>query len=161
MIKLKTILLEASKSSFATPSEYTGDNGNPNKLDLKTVYSVTLDSEAAANYKKMIDDMKLDGINVNRVGGFRSYEGQYDLLDWNYLESTGKYRTTWDNSVPAAPPGESNHGWGKAIDVMSAPSAQKWIRDNGVKYGWSWYEGKSVNENWHFTYDPSKTEIYV
>ena len=82
MIKLKTILLEASKSSFATPSEYTGDNGNPNKLNLTTVYGVTLDSEAAANYKKMIDDMKLDSINVNRVGGFRSYEGQYDLLDW-------------------------------------------------------------------------------
>ena len=28
MIKLKTILLEASKASSATPSEYSGDNGN-------------------------------------------------------------------------------------------------------------------------------------
>ena len=161
MIRLKNILLEASKSSFATPNEYTGDNGNLNKLDLKTVYGVTLDSEAAANYKKMIDDMKLDGIDVNKVGGFRSYESQYNLIDWDYLESTGKYRTTWDNSVPAAPPGQSNHGWGKAIDVMSAPSAQKWIRDNGVKYGWTWYkkdggEGESIDEPWHFTYRPEK-----
>ena len=161
MIKLKTILLEASKSSFATPSEYTDDNGNPNKLNLTTVYGVTLDSEAAANYKKMIDDMKLAGVTVNKVSGFRSYEDQYNLIDWNYLESTGKYRTTWNNSVPAAPPGKSNHGWGKAIDVMSAPAAQKWIRDNGVKYGWTWYkkdggEGESINEPWHFTYRPDK-----
>ena len=31
MIRLKTILFEASKASFATPSEYTGDNGNAKK----------------------------------------------------------------------------------------------------------------------------------
>jgi peptidoglycan hydrolase-like protein with peptidoglycan-binding domain len=103
MIKLKTILLEASKASFATPSEYSGDNGNANKLNLTTVYGVTLDIEAAANYKKMIDDMKLAGVTVNKVSGFRSYEVQYNLIDWNYLESTGKYRTTWNNSVTAAP----------------------------------------------------------
>ena len=41
MIKLKTILLEASKSSFATPSEYSGDNGNANKLNLTTVWCYT------------------------------------------------------------------------------------------------------------------------
>jgi peptidoglycan hydrolase-like protein with peptidoglycan-binding domain len=161
MIKLKTILLEASKSSFATPSEYTGDNGNANKLNLTTVYGVTLDSEAAANYKKMIDDMKLAGVTVNKVSGFRSYEDQYNLIDWNYLESTGKYRTTWNNSVPAAPPGKSNHGWGKAIDLRHQSAAQKWIRENGVKYGWTWYkkdggEGESIGEPWHFTYRPDK-----
>ena len=161
MIRLKTILFEASMANVATPSEYTGDNGNANKLNLKTVYGVTLDSEAAANYKKMIDDMKLDGVDVNKVGGFRSYESQYNIIDWDYLESTGKFRTTWDNSVPAASPGRSNHGWGKAIDVQSAPAAQKWIRENGVKYGWTWYkkdggEGESINEPWHFTYRPDK-----
>jgi peptidoglycan hydrolase-like protein with peptidoglycan-binding domain len=161
MIRLKNILLEASKSDIATPAEYTGDNGNPNKINLTTVYGVTLESEAAANYKKMIDDMRLDGVDVNKVGGFRSYESQYNLIDWEYLESTGKFRTTWDNSVPAAPPGRSNHGWGKAIDVMSAPAAQKWIRENGVKYGWVWYkkdggEGESINEPWHFLYRPEK-----
>ena len=161
MIRLKNILLEASKSDIATPAEYTGDNGNPNKINLTTVYGVTLESEAAANYKKMIDDMRLDGVDVNKVGGFRSYESQYNLIDWEYLESTGKFRTTWDNSVPAAPPGRSNHGWGKAIDVMSAPAAQKWIRENGVKYGWVWYkkdggEGESINEPWHFIFRPEK-----
>ena len=161
MIKLKTILLEASKASFATPSEYSGDNGNANKLNLTTVYGVTLDIEAAANYKKMIDDMKLAGVTVNKVGGFRSYEGQYNLIDWNYLESTGEYRTTWNNSVTAAPPGKSNHGWGKAIDLRHQSAAQKWIRENGVPYGWTWYrkdggEGESIGEPWHFTYRPDK-----
>jgi murein DD-endopeptidase MepM/ murein hydrolase activator NlpD len=37
MIKLKTILLEASKASSATPSEYSGDNGNANKLSSTKV----------------------------------------------------------------------------------------------------------------------------
>ena len=37
MIKLKTILLEASKASSATPSEYSGDNGNANKLSSTVV----------------------------------------------------------------------------------------------------------------------------
>jgi peptidoglycan hydrolase-like protein with peptidoglycan-binding domain len=163
MIKLKTILLEASKASFATPSEYSGDNGNANKLNLTTVYGVTLDIEAAANYKKMIDDMKLAGVDVNgnKVSGFRSYEVQYNLIDWNYLESTGNYRTTWNNSVTAAPPGKSNHGWGKAIDLRHQSAAQKWIRENGVPYGWTWYrkdggEGESIGEPWHFTYRPDK-----
>ena len=157
MIQLKNILLEASKTDSPTPIEYTGKNGNPDKLSLKTVYGVILDREAAENYKKMIDDMKLDGVNVNKVSGFRSYESQYNIVDWEYLESNGKYRTTWDNSVAAAPPGRSNHGWGKAIDVANAPAAQKWIRDNGAKYGWVWYkkdggEGESINEPWHFNY---------
>ena len=161
MIKLKTILLEATKADFQSPSNYTGVNGNRNKLNLKTVYGVTLDSEAAANYKKMIDDMKLDGVAVNKVGGFRSYEGQYNLIDWDTLQNTGNFRTTWDNTVPAAPPGKSNHGWGKAIDVMNSKSSQDWIRENGVKYGWVWYtkdggEGQSINEPWHFTYREDK-----
>ena len=161
MIRLKDILLETSRAKSTPPSEYTGDNGNSNKLSLKTVYGVVLDREAAENYKKMIDDMKLDGINVNKVSGFRSYESQYNIVDWEYLESNGKYRTTWDNTVAAAPPGRSNHGWGKAIDVAQAPAAQKWIRDNGVKYGWVWYkkdggEGESINEPWHFTYSSDK-----
>jgi LAS superfamily LD-carboxypeptidase LdcB len=51
----------------------------------------------------------------------------------------------------AAFPGTSNHGWGKSIDI-SGQANKAWIRKNGWKYNWSWYEGKSVNEDWHFTW---------
>ena len=166
MIRLKTILLEATKADIQTPANYTGENGNANKLDLKTVYGVTLDSNAADNYKKMIDDMKLDGISPTKVVGFRSYESQYNIVDWDTLQSTGKFKTTWDSTVTAAMPGTSNHGWGKAIDVVNSKAAQDWIRENGVKYGWVWYtkdggEGQGINEPWHFTYSEDKVGVDI
>ena len=54
---------------------------------------------------------------------------------------------------------------GKAIDIggINSKESQKvrcWIKQYGVKYGWSWYEGRSVEEDWHFTYDPSKKETW-
>lgn len=160
MIRLKNILQEATKADYPTPQEYTGVNGNANKISLVNVNGVRLEKEAGENYKKMLDDMKSQGINPQQVTGFRSYEKQYNIIDWDHLEKTGKHRTTWDNTVAAAPPGRSNHGWGKAIDV-TGKQAQDWIRKNGVKYGWTWYkkdggEGESINEPWHFTYRPEK-----
>lgn len=50
--------------------------------------------------------------------------------------------------------GTSNHGWGRSVDIGSkgAPKleAQKWIRENGWKYGWYW--GEQPDEEWHFTW---------
>ena len=160
MIRLKNILYEATKADYATPQEYTGVNGNPSKINLININGVRLEKEAGENYKKMLDDMKSQKIKPEKVTGFRSYEKQYDIIDWDHLEQSGKHRTTWDNTVAAAPPGRSNHGLGKAIDV-SGKQAQDWIRKNGVKYGWTWYkkdggEGESINEPWHFTYRADK-----
>jgi len=40
-----------------------------------------------------------------------------------------------------------------AIDIKTA-NAKKWVRTNGVKYGWWW--GEVPSEDWHFTYDLKK-----
>ena len=162
MIRLKDILLERSSREKYSPENYTGDNGNELKLNLSTVDGVILDSEAAKNYEKMIIDMNADKIKPIRVSGFRSYEDQYNIVNWDTLAKKNIWRTKHlVNGIPAkvAPPGRSNHGWGKAIDVKGK-QAQKWIKEFGVKYGWAWYtkdggEGQSINEPWHFTYKPN------
>lgn len=50
--------------------------------------------------------------------------------------------------------GTSNHGWGRSVDIGSKDKpkleAQKWIRENGWKYGWYW--GEQPDEEWHFTW---------
>jgi hypothetical protein len=52
---------------------------------------------------------------------------------------------------PAARPYTSNHGWGIAVDVLGRP-ARAWIMRRGMKWGWSWDEGRRVGEDWHFRY---------
>jgi hypothetical protein len=45
----------------------------------------------------------------------------------------------------------------------SGKKFKKWLKVNGWKYGWSWYEGRSVGEDWHFTYtrDTALLKSYV
>lgn len=133
------------------PSKYKGINGIKSKLSLQTVYGVTLDLYAAQQYKLMIDAMALENIApIGTPDGFRSYQRQYDMFDWDLYECTGLKRTKKEGNVQAFP-GKSNHGMGLAIDV-SGVKAQQWITNNGNAYGWYWGEAKS--EKWHFTFDP-------
>lgn len=59
-----------------------------------------------------------------------------------------------------AKPGTSNHGNGIAVDIadgtghsitLGSPE-HNWLLANGPFYGFSWNEGKSVNEPWHWDY---------
>ncbi len=59
-----------------------------------------------------------------------------------------------------AKPGTSNHGNGIAVDVADGTGQSihlgspehNWLLANGPFYGFSWDEGKSVNEPWHWDY---------
>lgn len=51
----------------------------------------------------------------------------------------------------AAYPGTSNHGLGRAVDVLTTVMAAA-IRSIGGKFGWSWDEGQRAGEWWHFRY---------
>jgi hypothetical protein len=92
------------------------------------------------------------GKTIKVSDSYRSYEVQNAIFDWDLYNSTGKKRKKGTNGTwAAAYPGTSNHGRGLSLDLGPA-EAQKWIRDNGEAYGWSWAEGRSVGEPWHFTY---------
>lgn len=66
---------------------------------------------------------------------------------------------------PTAEPGTSNHGWGRAIDVVDTTSRKAhvlscndsqfaWLAENGPRFGWvlpSWARcGSRSQEPWHF-----------
>lgn len=124
---------------------------------------------AAKAFIQMLGDMEKDTKgsvtkdNLKLTDSYRKLESQCRIMDWDLFHSKGgnsenegkKGCTSCTRKVgsggktPVAYPGTSNHGWGRAVDLFNK-EAQKWIKDNGYKYGWCWGEVKS--EAWHFTY---------
>tara|TARA_R110000751_G_scaffold296637_1_gene405936 strand:- start:223 stop:1650 length:1428 start_codon:yes stop_codon:yes gene_type:complete len=138
-----------------TPADYTGRNGIAGNWNLTNIYGVILNAQAAEQYKLMIDAMPSNIKPSQTPGGFRSYQTQYNIINWDHYECHGIWRTKHlvDGApAKAAEPGKSNHGKGAAIDV-SGTATQDWIRSNGEAYGWSWDEGKAAGERWHFRFD--------
>ena len=52
--------------------------------------------------------------------------------------------------INAAPQGASPHQQGWAVDIDAGSAANKWMRENGNKFGWKW-EGRE--DPVHFTFD--------
>jgi len=136
-------------------------------------------TEAAIKFDEMYDDAKAAGHTLDLVGGYRTFARQNEIFDWDLYVATGgslndtspvrgatRAKSGSNGNTAAAFPGTSNHGWGTAIDVARNGSAGDlaiyWVMKNGYNYGWSWYEGYAVNEQWHFTYttDSSKLKEY-
>jgi hypothetical protein len=81
--------------------------------------------------------------------GYRTLEQQqylYDKLGYPYANY----------------PGQSNHGWGLAMDVDLQPygSAEwKWMNSTGRTYGWEPLNENNLSfEPWHWAYDQSKDQ---
>jgi hypothetical protein len=120
------------------------------KLKSTGVGNNKLQKEAADGFIKMYSDMP-ENIkkSVKFTDGYRPLKVQCNIFDFDHYEKTGKRRKKGTAGTPVATPGSSNHGWGRAIDI-SPDNVQKWIKENGPKYGWCWGEVKS--EPWHFTF---------
>jgi hypothetical protein len=155
-------LTAASGDSKGKPVKVDGKNGKLPTSQLKSVGGGHVLHPAAADaYLKMKAAYEAEHKDPTTgkitktfklSDSYRSYEGQNKIFDWDLYNKTGKNRKIGTNgTIAAAYPGTSNHGWGKAIDV-GPTHARKWIQANGMKYGWSWDEGKRVGEPWHFTY---------
>lgn len=76
--------------------------------------------------------------------------------------------------VPTAKPGTSNHGWGRAIDVVDTTTSKAhllncrdsqfhWLLENAPRFGWvlpSWARcGSSKQEPWHWEWAGVDVEI--
>ena len=146
------------------------------KSGKKSGGKISLTSDSAPYYEKMVDRMNADGLFFKSASGYRPYKTQFDLVDWATYEDSVKTVDvlpikqikkigTWQTKsnvqgkpAKVAVPGTSNHGKGHAVDVDGCTGceysdAQNWVRKNGEVYGWYWGEVKS--ENWHFTFDTS------
>ena len=97
--------------------------------------------DAAGSYKRM----RAAGMPAGITSAHRSSAAQQKLRD-AYLNGHGNY---------ALPPADSNHVKGTAIDVP-VPVAN-WLRNNGVKYGWT----PVTNERWHFDYNPDRDQVAI
>ena len=111
--------------------------------------------------------------------GFRTFNVQNQIFDWNYYETglnpytkvvdpknkgrkKGSFTKGKPTGVAAAPPGTSKHGWGQAIDASgfgNGPGNEKfdWMEANAGKYGWvnpPWAKKAGAGyEPWHWEYN--------
>jgi hypothetical protein len=156
------------------PGGANGPNGRLPDSDLKKIGigGHRLQVDAADAFMRMADAARAVGVTPALSDSYRTFAGQTNGFDWDLYEKTGgsksdtvknpnalRKKKGTNGKVAMAFPGTSNHGWGKAIDV-SGDAFKRFIRNHGVEFGWSWYEGRSVNENWHFTYDPTRKEVW-
>lgn len=119
-------------------------NGRIPDALLKPIAGGRLTSDAAACWNQMNIEARRMGIEFRPFGpnsSYRTYDKQVEF--WNLFQHGGN---------PAARPGTSNHGFGKAVDLADPDHMRPVFDRIGAKYGWSHAEGARVGEAWHVTY---------
>lgn len=98
-----------------------------------------LNPTAAKAYLQMVDAAKKEGITWGITDSYRELKIQCNILDWDHFEKTGKKRKIKTSGTPVAFPGNSNHGWGSAVDlkVDKGDPAYEWLLCNSTKFGFS------------------------
>jgi len=146
--------------SVATPSvleDYLathgieGRNGSLGTDDLVSITGAFDDRAArllppaAAAWEAMRSSASRDGVDLRVVDTYRSWDAQADGHQQYLSGEKGAY---------VAPPGESLHGEGLAVDVTNGglvgPGSVEWswLRDHASAYGWS----PISNESWHWEF---------
>jgi hypothetical protein len=153
----------------------TGENGKLPNEALKSIGigNHRLAIEAADAWIQMTAAAQADGVTPALTDSYRTLEVQNEIFDWDLYVATGgslsdttptanakKAKKGSNGDTAAAFPGTSNHGLGVAVDT-EGKKFQAWLRANSVRFGWSWKEGRRVNEAWHFTYLPGETETWT
>ena len=98
-----------------------------------------LNPDAAKAYIEMIKAAEKDGVKWGITDSYRPLSIQCKILDWDHFSSTGKKRKKGTGGVPVAFPGNSNNGWGSALDlkVKKGDNAYNWLVCNSRKFGYS------------------------
>ena len=90
----------------------------------------------APQYDQMVDHARRDGVSLRLEDGYRSVAEQRVL--WNrYHHRRGR----------VAPPGQSNHQTGTAMDFKETRGAWRWLRHHAHEYGFQNYKP----EPWHYS----------
>lgn len=127
---------------------------------LPSNYGSKLTDETMLNFNKMKDDALKEGINLNIISGFRSYNDQ-NIIYNNYVKKDGKKLA----DTYSARPGHSEHQTGFAMDINSLKTDFQytkegiWLNNNAYKYGFilRYPKGKEnitgyMFEPWHYRY---------
>lgn len=138
------------------------DDYEPDKL-VKIEGNYESTSETAKAYKKMLTDMKKEGLKVYIVSSYRSVSYQGNL--YNYYKRTDSVEEV---DTYSSRPGYSEHHTGRALDisqvynnldVFEGSDEAKWVYENAYKYGFIVrYTEDNIDvtgyifEPWHITY---------
>lgn len=153
-------------------------NGKMDPDRLMKVGNCVLERDAAYTYSLMIEAAEEDGIKLRHTSCYRSYQVQdaafnrrcpiQDVPMFSDASSGGKVQTgTRKQRVCTGPPtaraGESNHGWGRAIDFRDSRGILScydkeflWLQRNAHRFGWvhpPWARcGAPMEEAWHWEF---------
>ncbi len=160
--------LEATAQFLATSNHYivseylpdcsgstawSGGNGTLTDESLCVLWDGTskLRSDAAVALARLNHDFQLRfGRNLCIISSYRSIDDQYRVQ-----RLKGRL---------AAPAGQSNHGWGLAVDVCPGDDRgehKEWLDANGPAFGWAspWWAMTIKWEPWHYEYTPGTEEL--
>ncbi|RBP01106.1 D-alanyl-D-alanine carboxypeptidase family protein [Rossellomorea aquimaris] len=171
----KQVIQNPSNLLALVNKEYALDEYKPNDLvrpDVPFVFGnqelekAYLRQEAALQLEKMFADAQSQGILLTAISGYRSYEYQKMLLE-REIAQFGEEKAV----MAVAPPGQSEHQSGLAIDISSQSNnfqvniefadtkEGKWLAENAYKYGFILrYPKDKVSitqyqyEPWHYRY---------
>lgn len=153
------------------------------------VGNARMEATAARAFRAMFAEARKAGFDPRHVGDYRPFQQQLNLFlsryqpatfstytltapahrkIWNQAEQHGYKTKYWvkkrnpNGSYPAtaATPGNSNHGWGLALDIAQeldgdpapesiSPNFVQWLINNAHRYGIS---AELQSEPWHWRY---------
>jgi len=92
-------------------------------------------------------EARKNGLELVPTGSKSSYRTYMQQVELYNLYRAGKGNL-------AAVPGNSNHGWGLAVD-LATPAMRSMVDRIGAKYGFSKRCSDAQSEWWHIKYDPA------
>lgn len=152
-------------------------NGHMPDDRLMQIGKCKLERDAAYTFSMMVEAAKRDGVDLYAHSCYRpfavqqrSYERRCPVTEtptYSTTSSGGKVQTGVQKervcSLPTAPGGLSNHGWGRAADfgdrygLLTCYDREfLWLQKNAYRFGWvhpRWAQCRQrLEEAWHWEY---------
>ena len=146
-------------SPVVLPSTLTGHaNGElPDDVLVDVGGGQLLERNAAASWRDMAQAASRDGVLLTIDNAYRSLARQEEFFRARYVTyDTGSGEShMWNgqrwwrlpNAITAAVPGQSNHGYGLAVDLLKTDAQVAWMTEHAAEWGWS---AELQSEPWHW-----------
>ncbi|MGM8214758.1 M15 family metallopeptidase [Bacillaceae bacterium W0354] len=113
-----------------------------------------LQEVAARALEELFEAAKEDGIELFAVSGYRSYDRQYSIYNWNVNNYGQAHADQY-----SAKPGHSEHQTGLTMDVSAAVVSYQLIEDFGKTDEGLWLEQNAHKHGFVIRYPEGKSDI--